>query len=1510
MKLLFSAALVVFTIHVGIAQRNITTLSGITAIKSINGKVFFVGSHDQYGAELFVSDGSSGNAKVLKDISPGYGGSSPSGFTIFNDQLFFTAYSSDYGLAVWKSDGTSEGTQLVYGVENAEPMNLMVFKGKLYFTTALGSIIRTDGTSAGTEIFYQSEYTWGRIMTVVKSDQYIYFSTDGRTIYRDNGSSRIEFLGPLSWEDVYFRNIFVLNNSLVVIKSATYDNVIRIYSISNDVLGDEEEDEWVLIKKLDAPVYGRQEIENFTNASGKLFFSFRTYFDNVTPADELWVCDGTEAGTKMVKSFGWSPHSYKSEMGMFFAFKGKLFFRGGDPVNRTLWTSNGTTEGTVKFHDAILTAPYNDERTPVLVTENEFFFSGGTTGNIELWNSNGTAEGTRQILDMEDDGGSFPHDFSFSNDVLYFVTSQQFSTTLWSTVPAAEISLMGPWSTAIKSGSAQSLFNEIALGRCNTTEITIKNKGLQELYLSSIFVTGKDFYIAQQLLPGVIAPGESIPLKIIFNPITESKSRATLTILSNDSNEAKYVIYLEAAPSPFATTPEICQFNPNDYVKSLQPGEITKPIVLSNSSVVEGQPQGTVIGEFSLPANATFTLVAGEGDVDNQSFFIEGNRLKSNTIFYFDLKNVYSLRVKAIAQEGESEASFRIHVSNTSFGFAEGNCQPAFERVSFAYTSLESNAEGHLFATTSNGQILRSMDSGHSWKVVYITNSYSRLSGIIFKGNTGYAQGDNTVLKSDDGGATWFKLYIPFTGEYYFNNLGVFFLNDKEGFISTQEGEIFFTSDGGRTWETHLQGSWNEFRKLYFISKDKGYATVGWGELFQTADGGRSWLAVDLSALGWNTRVQDLWFTNENVGFMIGEYKLYKTIDGGKHWTEVPNISVGDGMRIKFLNENVGFLYGLNGILNKTTNGGDTWDQSFPSISPGGIIGIAQASGKLFIGTKNYYYNYETAKGLAVSADQGATWSTLNYFSDGNIYRIDFPVHNKGVVIGVTGIFKTEDSGMTWNQMVSDLTDVADMHFIDENTVILVSNGHIYKSTDGGITSRNVLTTEQGEHYLPAGRLYSFSGNILFAVSWYAIYRSDDLGETWEMVSTNPGYYTQGMHFISSAIGYRVELLGSIEKTIDGGKTWSEIFTRDPETANPFNALFFIDESVGYKGGNFLERTTNGGISWEKVDWPFYEIIAIHFENENHGYVITSGGVVYETNNAGSTWQTIFSGSEKVFDVQFRNQEILLAGENGFIVRMNRTPATPSLPGYIYGPGKVCVGDVTEFHLAINSDYRTQWSTTAGNIEDHSNYITVNFPNPGEYTVTAKHFNLCGVSESRTTTVLVSAPPAAPIIEGPNPAVAGEQDVPYSVINREQEYTFLWEVEGSSNSTLVENGILVDWTSNTKDGEITVLAVDASGCRSYGTLNVSVEVPLAVESNLLNQVSLYPNPSEADTKIISSYGRLLSVRIIDILGNEYSRTILSGGQEQTMLTRQLPSGLYLVEISDGKHSVTKKLIRK
>lgn len=1514
MKRILAVALAAIACHTGFSQSNIASFSSIGATQALDDKVFFVATDDEHGTELFVSDRFGADRTLLKDIYPGRGNSTPGNLTVLNNQLFFTADAFNLGTSVWKTDGTVQGTQLVYAVKNAEPANLMVFKGKLYFTTSTGAIIRTDGTAGGTQTFYQSDYHYGRVPTIVKNDQYLYFSMDARTFYRDDGTSRIEFLGPLSWEDVYFRSLFILDNKLVVLKSSTYSSTIRMYAIDTNQVGSgEEENQWVVIKKMDVSNYDSQSIGNFAYASGKLFFSMQADPQDGSPSDELWVCDGTEEGTTLVKSFTWNPSWANSQTSMFFVFKGKLYFRSGLSLNQALYTSDGTTAGTVMVHDAIITAPYNDTRLPVVVADDKFYFAGGDSDNPELWVSDGTTAGTMQLFDLVDLGGSSPRDLTYANGVLYFVTSTQFTATLWSSVPAPDISLTAQ-GAPLPSGTTTTLFYDVAPGACKTSEVIIKNKGLSDLYLRSVYITGNDMYLEKQSIPSRVAPGGSVTLQLLYSPTTTAQTNSSLTVLSNDRDEPHYVVNLKPTPSTSSAN-KICKFLPDEYVKSLESLESTSPVVLSNAVIAEGQPKGTVIGDFSFPASTTgttYTLVSGEGDADNSDFLLDGNRLKSNTIFNYDAKTLYTLRVRVTSPGGEAEASFRIRVGNTSAGGVPGGCNPVFESMSFSYSALEANAAGHLFATTTDGKVMRSVDGGTTWDVVY-ADRYVGLFEIIFKGNTGYIQGSGVVLKSEDGGVTWSKLSLPLTGEYFFSAVAIYFFNDREGYLATENGQILYTSDGGNSWETRLDNSYYKFSTLTFLTKDKGYATVDYGDLKKTVDGGRTWTTVDLSALGWNTDVSDILFTSDTKGFLATESNFYATSDGGQTWTKVTTAYGMSGASIKFIDDKLGFLFSGYGLFFKTVNGGDTWENADPGMSPGGVVGVAQASGKLFIATKSAYYSYNATRGMAVSADNGTTWSMLNTFTERTLYDIQFLSDKKAAVIGEDGFFKTDDNGLTWKQQtIGGLTGSYRFHYIDDNTMLLINDGHVYKSTDGGATVRQVLQTQRTSPYTAVDKLYAAPGNILFASSWYVLFRSVDLGETWELISYDGGDTRQDMYFISASVGYQVGLFSKVKKTVDGGKTWSDIFDPGPDVLDVANSLFFLDENLGYKGGDVeLQRTTDGGVSWERINWPFYDLIAIHFENENHGYVVERGGRVYETYDGAETWREIYSSSSAFGDVQFRGNEIYLVGPYGSAARMNTTPRAPARPGYIHGPDKVCAGDAATFHLAPSFGDNTQWTTTAGDMDDQRSYATISFPEAGEYTITARYSNACGASDLQTKTIVVSGHLEGLTIEGTNPVAIGQKNTSYTVVNANDDSRYLWSADGGTAVATSGTGATVDWQLNASKGSVNVLEVDPAGCRAYGALEISFKVvPVGVEENLQNQVSLYPNPSETDVRIASVHSGILSVRIIDAQGHEHSRTTLTPGDDQVMPTKNLAPGLYLVEISDGQQSVTKKLMKK
>src|SRR5580698_9759876 len=121
------------------------------------------------------------------------------------------------------------------------------------------------------------------------------------------------------------------------------------------------------------------------------------YFDETNGADEqLWVSDGTQGGTHLVKSFGSGAIFQLTTIGS------RVFFDINDGVHGDeLWTSDGTAGGTVLVDDII---PGSTGSSPTDITHVNgtlYFAASDATHGEELWKSDGNAAGTVMIKDID-----------------------------------------------------------------------------------------------------------------------------------------------------------------------------------------------------------------------------------------------------------------------------------------------------------------------------------------------------------------------------------------------------------------------------------------------------------------------------------------------------------------------------------------------------------------------------------------------------------------------------------------------------------------------------------------------------------------------------------------------------------------------------------------------------------------------------------------------------------------------------------------------------------------------------------------------------------------------------------------------------------------------------------------------------------------------------------------------------------------------------------------------------
>lgn len=305
-----------------IGTGNNSSNSLYTSLK-INGVLYFVAYDGIRGNELWKSDGNPENTTLVKDIAEGSNSSYINNLTEMNGILYFTADDVIHGSQLWRSDGTLQGTymvKIIRGISNylgSFPANLIVFKGSLYFSakdgTSNSDLWKSDGTELGTVKFKQS-LSYISVSNIFATNERLFFVTGGYT----------------------FQQVLWTSDGSV---SGTYS-----------------------LKDLPLNTQGMQIFNPtcFASIGNKVYFlaPYKPVSLSNTSREALFVSDGTENGTKIVKDFGYyegaDSLALSSTASLFLTSANRqLFFRvkslkvgSNNSYEYHLWTSDGTPSRT------------------------------------------------------------------------------------------------------------------------------------------------------------------------------------------------------------------------------------------------------------------------------------------------------------------------------------------------------------------------------------------------------------------------------------------------------------------------------------------------------------------------------------------------------------------------------------------------------------------------------------------------------------------------------------------------------------------------------------------------------------------------------------------------------------------------------------------------------------------------------------------------------------------------------------------------------------------------------------------------------------------------------------------------------------------------------------------------------------------------------------------------------------------------------------------------------------
>lgn len=306
--------------------------------------------------------------------------------------------------------------------------------------------------------------------------------------------------------------------------------------------------------------------------------------------------------------------------------------------------------------------------------------------------------------------------------------------------------------------------------------------------------------------------------------------------------------------------------------------------------------------------------------------------------------------------------------------------------------------------------------------------------------SNGWAIGNSYVLRTGDGGVTWYNMTMPGVSSV----LNGFFPDSNKGWILTPEG-LYRTVEAGSRWmhyEVPFTGGYIQFLddlNGFVLSGEPSGMQKHAVSLYQTSDGGATWTlkyandpSVPNNTLPFSGHKLGMAFRDPSTGWVGGDYPtpgfvyLYKTTDSGVTWSQ-QSLPLPAGYESAYVTIESPRFFGPNDailpvwlgtntgrvlVTYESHNGGATW-----ALTAGSIL---QGKNTDFISGRDGFA-WDTNGFFHVTRDAGWSWSqtTPNVNFGDDVLALDFVSETAGwiaqnAVNGSTPLYRTTDGGNTW----------------------------------------------------------------------------------------------------------------------------------------------------------------------------------------------------------------------------------------------------------------------------------------------------------------------------------------------------------------------------------------------------------------------------------------------------------------------------------------------------------------
>ena len=442
---------------------------------------------------------------------------------------------------------------------------------------------------------------------------------------------------------------------------------------------------------------------------------------------------------------------------------------------------------------------------------------------------------------------------------------------------------------------------------------------------------------------------------------------------------------------------------------------------------------------------------------------------------------------------------------------SQGGWNPGNGRIN--EIAIDPNNQSTIYAGASGGGLWKTTDGGTTWSVLTDGMPNLAVSGIVIS----YADSDKIflltgdydskdlvsigVLVSDDGGSTWNQSGLTFGRDevIYGSELRMNYIYNSQIIATTSNG-IYLTLDYGVTWDLVQAGTF--FDVEYNPS-------------------------------------------NPDTVYASTDVKIYRSVDGGQNWVEMEDLSgfAAENSRIELAvtEDNPDKVYAILG----------DWDQYLGTF-------ISDDRGTTWV----RHYNAAGPNILSSSID-GTGTSAQSPF---DLCIEVSPVNENEIIIGGVNIWKSTDGGNNWKRKTYWREDKTDEQYVHADIHELIYNGtRLYAGADGGF----FRSLDYGETWTDLSEgliimqphkigITNSNTNLVYLGTQDNGINKYSGSANFENVRGADGFECHIWPYNSDTV-FTSRQYGLIERSVDGGATFSYVIYENPSTNNKiFNNPFIL----------------------------------------------------------------------------------------------------------------------------------------------------------------------------------------------------------------------------------------------------------------------------------------------------------------------------------------------------------------